>query len=569
MRAITPPFERPSRHLDRGSGSPVRYARWRGALVAAGLCAILAVHVAAGLRGVGFGQMWDEEQQLVSLQRSVSALTPDPLSYYYGGLYQLPGILALAPTLLPHIPGIIAELRAAPSQPFDATKYPSIRAAQAAAIEAIDQPKFRERDRRIFVCLVSLIIVWVFIASHRVSGSPWAALAAAAATGLSWEMSYHGRWIGADALHAQFGALTFAMIVLILDAPTPARQRMWIRMAAVASGLAVSCKVLGVFLQLPLMLAICASTREPRFPRCLGLCLEAVAIAFAVFAVTTPGVWLDPVHYLNDVCHVHLAYSTMFTDDYPNTEPFALVRLAKIVGYLSLALFSPYGAAAVALFGLAIVGAVVGLRHRRAKVAVLVTFGLAYLTFVSRQRVFIARNILVLLPMLAILMSVGISRAAALVRRWRFGPPALALALSLLFVGHARWLWRTASTVGTTTDVTISRDVIDYIADRAATKFYISPSVMALLRGYHGPDVTALHIQSVPWAEADYVVMGADRASGGKTNVPHSATYFASLHANFDYYPSLMTYLDLSSYGTPVVILRKDRAIARGVTDGQ
>lgn len=538
-------------------------------LVAGGVCTILAIHIAAGLRGVGFGQMWDEGEQLGTLKRSVSALTFTPSSYYYGGLYHFPGFLALAPTFLSHLPEIIAELKVAPSQPFDAKKYPSIRAAQTEALEEIDKPEFRNLDRRITVCLVALAIIWVFIAARRVSGSPWTALAAAAATGLSWELSYHGRWIAADALQAQFGALTFALIVVALDARTPARQRMWFRLAAVATGLAISCKVLGVFLMLPLVIAIVAATRERRFPRSIVISVEALAIAFATFALTTPGLLLEPIHYLNDVFDVSHVYATFFSDDYPYSEPVALTRVAKIISYLSVVLFSPYGLAAAALVLLAAVGVGVGLRQRRAKTIALVAFGLAYFVFVARQRVFVARNMLILLPVLAILMSVGVSQVIGLVRRWRFGPHAFALALSLVFAANARWIWRTAGTVGATTNATIGRDVIDYIAARPGTKFYISPTVMNLLKGYHEPDVAGLHIQSAPWDDAQYVVIDAGHGSGGKTNIAKSATYFASLHANFDYYPSLMTFLDLANYGTPIMVLRKDRAVERGVKDGQ
>jgi hypothetical protein len=569
MREITQLLEGRPRHFDRSLRVRIGYPPARRVLVATGLCAVIAIHVAAGVRGVGFGQMWDEGEQLSTVQRSVSSLTFAPASYYYGGLYQLPGFLAIAPTFVAHLPEIMGELKAAPSQPFEAKNYPSIRAAQAEARADIDRPEFRNLDRRIFVCLVSLIVVWVFIASHRVSGSPWAALAAAAATGLSWELSYHGRWIAADALQAQFGALTFALIVVALDAKTPALRRRWFRLAAVATGLAVSCKVLGVFLLFPIVIAIWASTDERRFPRAIVLSLEACAIAFAVFAATTPGLLLEPIHYLNDVLKVARVYATQFSDDYPLTEPRVGLRIAKIVSYLSIVLLSPYGAAAVALVLLAVVGAVVGLLQRRAKVIALLAFGLAYFAFVARQRVFVARNVLILLPVLAILMSAGLSHGVALVRRWRFGPSTVGLALAIVFAANARWIWHAAATVGTMTNAKIGRDVIDYVAARPAKKFYISPTVMNLLKVHHEPDVAALHIQSAPWAEAEYVVIEGGRGSAGKTNVAKSGTYFASLHANFDYYPSLMTFLDLASYGTPIMILRKDLAADRGVVDGQ
>src|SRR4029079_7937828 len=131
MREITPALRRRSRHFGRGFRARIGSRSSRRVLVAGGVCTILAIHIAAGLRGVGFGQMWDEGEQLGTLKRSVSALTFTPSSYYYGGLYHFPGFLALAPTFLSHLPEIIAELKVAPSQPFDAKKYPSIRAAQS------------------------------------------------------------------------------------------------------------------------------------------------------------------------------------------------------------------------------------------------------------------------------------------------------------------------------------------------------------------------------------------------------------------------------------------------------
>jgi hypothetical protein len=560
MPEITPS----PRHFDRGSSalSP----RAHRALATVGLCAVLAINVAAGIRGVGFGHMWDESEQFSTLHLSVDAVKYTPYSYYYGGMYQMPGFLALAPIVLPHLPAILWELNAWASQPFDASKFPAIQAAQASARAAIDTPAFRSRDRAIFACLVSLTIIWVFIASRRVTGSAWAALAAAAATGLSWELSYHGRWIGADSIHAMCATLALALVIVTIDARTPARQRVWRRLAAVAVGMAMSCKVLAVFLLLPLALAIWVSSRERRFSHRLAMCVEACAIAAAAFLVLTPGPLLDTLHYANDVSHIHHAYTDMFSDDYPYTEPLLLPRLTKIASYVSLVLLSPYAPVALALLGLAIFGAIVGLRQRRAKVLVLLAYAALYLYFVAGHRVFIARTILCVLPVLAILMSVGVQQCAALLRRWRFGPAALGVALSILFALNARWIWKAATTVDTVDDASIGRDVIDYLAARPMTKFYIQPKVMALLRGYHGPDVAKRHIQSAPWADAEYVVVDGGRWSGTKANVRNAGTYFASLHANFDYYPSLLTYSDLAAYGTPVVVARKDEAVVRGLT---
>ena len=120
----------------------------RNVLTFLALLGVFALSFAAGVRGVDFGNMWDEDYQIDGLRRSVTTQSLMPDGYYYGGLYYVPGYLVLAPKILGPLPAILSEIRANPTRPYAADSYPALVLARDSVLHELDTPQFKLRERR-------------------------------------------------------------------------------------------------------------------------------------------------------------------------------------------------------------------------------------------------------------------------------------------------------------------------------------------------------------------------------------------------------------------------------------
>jgi 4-amino-4-deoxy-L-arabinose transferase-like glycosyltransferase len=98
------------------------------------------------------------------------------------------------------------------------------------------------RVRTVFLLITSLSVLWVYLIVLHWRGSWVEALLASAFLALSWEVAYHLRWIAADGILMQFGALTF---LFTLRASLKRHGRLWLQLAAAAAGLACGTKYPG------------------------------------------------------------------------------------------------------------------------------------------------------------------------------------------------------------------------------------------------------------------------------------------------------------------------------------
>lgn len=171
---------------------------------------------------------------------------------------------------------------------------------------------------------------------------------------------------------------------------------------------------------------------------------------------------------------------------------------------------------------------------------------------------------MVTLPALAVLLAVGAQRVAWWLSSIRGGGLAL-VALIVIGIGfNASHSWRAAGTVGKTTDDLILEQVEEEVLSRPHPKLYVSPALLQALRQRASVPESAL--QSASWADAEAMLSYTDALPGWKANLPRFGRYFASGHANFDYYPGLLHWSGLKPAGHPVILLSKRRVLDLGVT---
>lgn len=465
------------------------------------LGALVASFVALGWRGLDFGYHWDERPcQVNPVRYSLHHGTPLPNFYVYPSLNHALNLLALAPEAAG------ALVRGAPwLETLDAV---------------VLSPAYLLRLRGLRVALVSLALVWVFLAARQAGAGRATAWLAPAVLGLSWEVGYHSRWAAPDALMMQFAAL-WLWLVLRVPRSLPA--------AAAAAALACGTKYPGGILLAPVLaLALFAAGRPWRAR--LGEALRAGLVFAAVFLVTTPGSLLQTSAF---VSQVRRSMSWYATGHMGHTIAPGLPHLAAIADYASFALLSPWPGAAGLWTALALGGLAVTLRRDPTRGLLLTAVPLAYAVYFAQQRVMIVRNLLLLAPFLA----VGVAQGAAALGRVVARRPVrglLAGAAASLLLAQAVDLGARAESIRRRGDrAAFERALQAFVRRQQAKPLGASPRAAALLPGLptSGPRAAAAELWVTYAREPPPAEWPANRRG-------LVVAVFGPEEVNYDYYPT-------------------------------
>ena len=446
----------------------------------------LTILLVTGFIGLDFGRHWDEWLLMRSLGTAVEEQTLLPEAYNYPSLSFWLALLSLAPEILADLPVNRFELAE----------------LQARLTAFIPGPEFRLRVRGVFLVVSSLAVLWTYLAQLRWRGRVGEALLAATIVGLSFEFAYHARWIAPDAVNVQLTALCMLLLVGAWSSPRP---RGWLLTAAAVAGLATGTKYTAGLLLLPVLIGLVGAARAvrqrlpvtdpdapppmlaPESPRLVSALPLALLCFFAAFLATTPGAVLEPFSFYRDVSFEARHYGEK--GHYGFTIEAGWTHLVAQLRYLGGAALSPFEPVSWTLFGLAALGVVSLVRDSRRLALVLLVFPVLFLAYMSTNVVLFVRNILLVLPFLALFAARG---SAALGRLFgeRAGPH-VPLALALILVGvHGTWLVHAAGTIRergeTPLDPRYLQQLDRFLAARAPAPVWVAPEIAAALEA-HAP----------------------------------------------------------------------------------
>jgi Dolichyl-phosphate-mannose-protein mannosyltransferase len=497
----------------------------RVALVGALLLALagLAVSVESGLTGIDFGEHWDEP---TTTRAAIAAVASGLLLPRW---YQYPSIsfdVALA-TAIP------AVLRA-----HEAGKTLENAAA------GIRLPEFTLRVRSVFLVLTDLSAVWVFLTVLFWRRSAAEAALAALLLLSSWELAYHARWVAPDGLLMSFGSLSMLLMVTSVGSLHPRR---WLFGAAVAVGAALASKYPGGIFLVPLLLA--AKMGRERDVRRIDY-LMLLAVVGAVFISTSPGIVLEPIAFIHDLSYVMNQYATVH--GCYTVAPLG-EHLRLMTEWLTMVSFSHWPPLACAVAALALVGAAELLWHDRRRALLLLSVPVLYLAYFSLQHVMIVRNLLVLLPLVAILSSHGaFAIFAELIRPSErplarplqlFGCAALGLALSVILIANFVWLQHSAASIATRATIDRSTDIVNYVQRHARVTFFLTNAARAAIGDDSARRLANLRQTA---GEAELIIFLSSEAtrSAARSSAPAANRYgiydlvSGPMEVNWDYYPT-------------------------------
>lgn len=443
------------------TASSNRLARWMAILAPV---AVYLIAAGTGLWGIDYGEHWDEWLNLYKISQTVKTNVLLPHWYDYPAMIYWMSLLALAPS----VPA-------------------SLRSESVSLLAIAESQTYLIWNRVLFVLVSSLAVVWVYLAVLAWRKRRGEAAFAAALLGFSWEFAYHSRFVAPDAVMLQFGAL--ALLGLVMAALRP-EDRRWGRLAAVFCGLATATKYTAGVLIIPLLVVTALAWDRRSIGRLLVRLAEAAALFGFTYLVITPGTIIEPAVFvtsLRQVSSMYLGGHEMHTVA-PGWEHFS-----RLLGYFTLEGFSHFRLLAAAAFALALAGTAALIRDSRRLALALLSFPLLFLAyFVLQGRVMIVRNVIIVLPFLAVLAARGLGLAWDALKDPRLRT-ALAAAAAALLVANAGWLAYAANTITGRGSDRFLRDFAAYADRRPQRAIFISGDLLADLEGLDGelpPNIT-------------------------------------------------------------------------------
>ncbi|MFN2455739.1 MAG: phospholipid carrier-dependent glycosyltransferase [Pyrinomonadaceae bacterium] len=481
-------------------------------------------------KGLDYGVHWDEVPYQVGPTRTMvttGTLLP--------GFYQYPSF-----SYWLNAAALIPELAATRPETFEK--------AQELLLRVLDGESYLLRLRKIYLLVSALTVIWIYLLAVNWQRSRSEALLASAVLALSWEVSYHLRWIATDGLLMQFGALT---ILFVMQAWTRLRRRtFWLRLAALAAGCGCGAKYPGGLLIVPVLVCAYLISQQTPQPRAAVLrpTMKLILIFVGAYLVCTPGTLLQPGKFIDGLLYEVRHYGKLGHGGH--TIAAGLPHAWAIFVYLSTVLFSHYSLIALFFFALALVGVYALIRESRHTALLFLCFPFLYLLFFSLQRVMVVRNLLVVAPFMALMTArgaaflgthAGLLAGANSIRinhKGKLLQAAFAVLICTCFLVNAGWLAYAAQTIVDRHTDRFTRDAVAYISTRPENRFFLSPRASAQLSSSGSRQLA--NVTDDP-AQADtlffYLSEALNRKNWPAYTPALTKTWFGAYEVNLNYYP--------------------------------
>jgi 4-amino-4-deoxy-L-arabinose transferase-like glycosyltransferase len=468
-----------------------------------------------GWVGIDFGKHWDEWRLLESVEHAMTSGVLLPGWYDYGAASFNTAVAAMGPE----------AVRVALDQ-----STPTRTEKQAQLGAAARTLGYRLTVRRIFLFLTHLTFLPIGILVYRWRQSVLEAVVASCLFLSLWEVQYHARWIAPDGLMMMWSTVALGCVVTAVR--EPGRSRSWLRLGAVATGFAIASKYPAGIMFVPLLVAcrlVWGSGRELRREM-----LRLTGIVFVAFVVVTPGILIEPARFVSTVAYQVYHYGVKGHGAH-TVDPL-VEHMGRILQYLGSVAFSSSPWVALACSALVSVGIYDLVRREDRRVAlVFLLFPVLYVLYFSAQKVMIVRNLLVVLPFMAILAARGVGCIVARLPSWRYRAVAVVLtAVAILY--NLSVLYESAASVSYSA-ASDARQVAAYLERHASDRVFASPGVRSLFANASGLFTPAGSLD-----EADLMLFRANEVVDVNRWIVNRPGVYeivaGSREVNWDYYPS-------------------------------
>jgi hypothetical protein len=511
------------------------------------IISIYAFGLYCSIAAVNFGNHPDEWLILQSIQNAFRTGLFIQRWYVYGSLmFDIGSVFAMFDYLTnPAKFDDIAQIAAPVLDP--SSRFP----LQSMVGYFIYDSEFHLSLRQLFAALSLLV---VFPAAHLtwlLTGRTAATLFTGVLAGFCFELNYHARWIVGDALMALFGFVCIYLAIVFLLSERNSREKWLIALSSAAGAASASAKYTGAVFLLAPLLAILLKEAPLFSPESRGIVdrsssllrrgFMCAAIFLVAFVVLNPGFLLEPFKFWSDLEWARVRYGGGVNTFYDVTSWQENTLLSLI--YTFIAVPSPF----LILSALACICFALGIywRPSRGRWALLVLWVpvLLFFALVATQRVMVVRNLLPVVPFVAVICGLGLAEINRRAPSIHWAVTAFCIVFGLF---NGAYLWSAAASVQMRDQEQNTANLIEYIRDNPQVQFAVHPSV-----GTRHPEMLSLgntHMLTAesPDANAQWVVMyGEDYRMEAVSEVVHCSTNrlgahlsFGALESSVDFYPA-------------------------------
>lgn len=460
-----------------------------------------------GTRGIDFGYHWDEPFMVRAVQDALITQVFLPETYNYPSV-------AFNLSVLTALPELIDGVNVADRASFYATFQ--------------DDVSYLFRLRNVFLIMTATTMLSLYLIVMRIYDNPLLALLAASLFAASWETAYHARWVAPDGLVLTTATLTLLLSIMAVQNPTQ-RWRLWL--AAAAAGLTIGSKYSVALVGVYVAAATFTAWREQQLPirSLISGWIQIAVIAIVVFLITTPGSLLDTQLFIANIEEEIIHYSS---GHHNHTVNAGFEHFSLMIIYLGAVVFSPYAPVALIVSALVLIG-IYGLWRKSPQIAfVVLSFPLLYLLYMSNQRVLIVRNVLVFIPVMALLAASGVY---FIWQKLSYAPMRYALATGLIAILSVNIFWNiraTETVVNRLDQDAFVRQAGDFIVAQGVEDFCVSNHVRNRMASL-GYTVTTEH--NTPYLAFWASDIGPWEVLASRIDL--TERWFGPYEVNYDYYP--------------------------------
>jgi len=399
----------------------------------------------------------------------------------------------------------------------------------------VNQNVFKIRIRSIFLFLTLLSSVWVFLLILNWRNNSIEAFLGATLLLSSWELHYHARWIAPDGLLMQFGILSMLLMHLAIKAEKS--NLFFLRISAIVVGISCGSKYPGGIFLLPLIYTVYLVNSKIQSEHLkIYEYLIVILIFIVTFIVSTPGAIIEPTNFIRDIVHEINHYKGGhggYTVDSMTHHGWLMLN------YFTFAVFSKYWLLTFVLFVFVCFGTYHLIINESRNIAIwflMVPF--FYLLYFANQKVMIVRNLLVLLPFLAILASRGICYAIQLIQL-KIARVVVLIGICSILVLNFAWLYRSAESISYRDLIDHRANIILYLAKNLDNKYFVSEMVKPYINS--GETNQFINVTNVI-KEADYIIFSSYEVKPWTKWIANQHSTYKVVsgiyEVNLDYYPS-------------------------------
>jgi len=410
------------------------------------------------------GYNWDEWKQIETTRASVRQVEFDQTKLVWSGIAFWPGVIVAGLHMVPELPNIIREMKAQPAMPFDAGRYPTLRAWQTNMYRQIGAERFKAEVRLVHVLLTAPALLWVFLTLLRLFPRRYLeAVAGSALLGTSWEVAQRARCTEVDAPMMQFVALAVLMISVALTV----RSRQGGLLAALGLGAVaaavVGCKISGVYMASVTVVALFRIPMWSGVKDRLVLLLAFTGALIAVYAAVSPETYVGPIRNVHNAFNSMGLYNSVAPPHPYYVEP-PFEHMGRVFVWLGCVLPSSNVALAVVLSLVAGVGIYSLAKGRRAFAAIVAIYPATMLATLVNMPILQLRNYLLFAPILAVAFGAGVIWLRVRARRHPPAETVLAAVVVAILLFNVGFLFYADHSVRHTTRDSLMEEVREYIA---------------------------------------------------------------------------------------------------------